>query len=39
MINIYKFCKQEMLIQPPEEPREQHLGDVLEKKLELHKIS
>ena len=28
MVNIYKFCKIEILIQPPGEPREQHLGDV-----------
>ena len=35
MVNIYKFCK--ILIQPPGEPREQHLGDVRPKKFELHK--
>ena len=28
-----------MLIQPPGEPQEQHLGDVRPKKIELHKIS
>ena len=39
MVNIYKFCKKEILIQPPGEPREQHLGDVRPKKFELHKIS
>ena len=35
IVLIYK----ETFIQPPEEPREQHLGDVRPKKLELHKIS
>ena len=39
MVNLYKFCKREILIQPPGEPREQHLGDVRPKKFELHKIS
>ena len=39
MVNISKFCKKEILIQPPGEPREQHLGDVRPKKFELHKIS
>ena len=39
MVNIYKFCKKEILIKPPGEPQEQHLGDVLPKKFELHKIS
>ena len=39
MVNIYKFCKKDILIQPPGEPREQHLGDVRPKKFELHKIS
>ena len=39
MVNIYKFCKKDILIQPPGEPREQHLGDVQTKKFELHKIS
>ena len=24
MVNIYKFCKKGILIQPPGEPREQH---------------
>ena len=38
-VNIYKFPKKENLIQPPGEPREQHLGDVRQKKFELHKIS
>ena len=28
MVNLNKFCKREILIQPPGEPREQHLGDV-----------
>ena len=27
MVNIYKFHKKEILIKPPGEPREQHLGD------------
>ena len=39
MVNIYKFCKKEILIQPPGEPREQHPGDVRPKKFELQKIS
>ena len=34
MVNIYKFCKKEILIQPPGEPREHHLGDVRQKKFE-----
>ena len=38
MVNIYKFCKKEILIQPPGEPRKQHLSDVRPKKFELHKI-
>jgi len=34
MVNIYKFHKKkEILIQPPGEPREQHLGDVRQKKV------
>ena len=28
MVNIYKFCKIKILSQPPEEPREQQLGEV-----------
>ena len=32
MVNIYKSHKKEILIQPPGEPREQHLGDVRQKK-------
>ena len=28
MVNLNKFYKREILIQPPGEPREQHLGDV-----------
>ena len=28
MVNLNKFCKREILIQPPGEPREQPLGDV-----------
>ena len=32
MVNIHKFHKTEILIQPPGEPREQHLGDVRQKK-------
>ena len=39
MVFIYKFWKQEILIQPPEEPLEHHLGEGRQKKLELHKIS
>jgi hypothetical protein len=35
MVNLYKFCKREILIQPPGEPREQHLGDVQPKKFKL----
>ena len=31
MVNLNKFCKREILIQPPGEPREQHLGDALPK--------
>ena len=38
MVIIYKFCKRDILIQPPGEPREQDLGDVRTKKFELHKI-
>ena len=38
MVNIYKFCKKEILIQQSGEPREQHLGDVRPKKFELHKF-
>ena len=34
MVNIYNFCKQEILIQPPGGPREQHL-DVRPQKFEL----
>ena len=39
IVNIYKFCKKEVMIQPPGEPREQHQGDVRPKKFELQKIS
>ena len=39
MVNIYKFCKKQILIQLPGEPREQHLGDVWPEKFEIHKIS
>ena len=39
MVNIYKFHKKEILIQPPGEPKEQHLLEVRLKKFELHKIS
>ena len=39
MVNLNKFCKREILIQLPGEPREQHLGDVRPKKFKLHKIS
>ena len=39
MVNIYKFCKKEIFIQPPEEPREQHLGDIRPEKFELKKNS
>ena len=38
MINLYKFCKKEILIQPPGEPREQHLGDVRSKVFRLIKV-
>ena len=37
IVIIYKFCK--ILIQPPGEPREHHLGEVRPKRFELHKIS
>ena len=37
MVFIYKFCKHENFIQPPGEPREQHLDDVQPTKLEQHK--
>ena len=33
MVNTYKFCKKEILIQPPGEPTEQYLGDVKQKSL------
>ena len=33
------FCKKEILIQPPGELQEQHIGEVRTKKFELHKIS
>ena len=39
MVNIYKFCKREILIQPPGESREQHLGNVRPQKFKMHKIS
>ena len=39
MVDIYKFTKKGILIQPPGKPREQHLGDVRPKKFRLHKIS
>jgi len=38
-LKFNKFNKKEILIQPPGEPREQHLGDVRPKKFELHTIS
>ena len=39
-LNIYKFYKKKFLsIWIFEEPREQHLSDVRQKKIELHKIS
>ena len=28
MVFIYKLCKENFLIQPPDEPREHHLGEV-----------
>ena len=28
MVFIYKFCTKEIEVQPPGEPREQHLGEV-----------
>ena len=34
MVKTYKFFKVEILIQPPGEPREQHLGDVRPKEFE-----
>ena len=34
MVYFYKFCKKEILIQPPGEPREQHLDDVRPIKFE-----
>ena len=37
IVIIYKFCK--ILIQPPGEPREHHLGEVRPKRFELHKMS
>ena len=37
IVIIYKFCK--VLIQPPGEPREHHLGEVRPKRFELHKMS
>ena len=33
MVNIYKFYKKVFLIQLPGEPREQHLGDIRQKKV------
>ena len=33
MVNTYKFCKKEILIQPSGEPQEQHLGDVRPQKV------
>ena len=35
IVLIYKFCKNEIFIQPSGEPREQHIGDVRPKKVEL----
>ena len=34
-----QVLKKEILIQPPGEPQEQHLGDVRPKNFELHKVS
>ena len=31
MVIIYKFCKNEIRIQPPGEPQEHHLGEVRQK--------
>ena len=31
MVFIYKFCTKEIEVQPPGEPREQHLGEVRQK--------
>ena len=39
MVFIYKFCIQDILIQPPWGPREHQLDEAHSKKLELHKIS
>jgi hypothetical protein len=38
MVNIYKFYKKKILIQPPGEPREQHIGDVRQKRLSCTKF-
>ena len=33
MVNTYKIYNKEVLIQPPGEPREQHLGDIRPKQF------
>ena len=38
MIFILKLCKKSILIQPPGEPREHHLGEVLPKSLSYEKF-
>ena len=39
IVNIYRFHEKKIiLIQPPGEPQEQHLGDVRPKKFKLHKM-
>ena len=37
MIFIYKFCKKDILIQPPGEPREHHIGEARPENFVLHK--
>ena len=38
IVIIYKFCKKRNFIQPPGEPKEQHLGEVRSNKFVLQKI-
>ena len=38
MLNIHKFCKKEILIQPPGEPRKPYLGDIPLKSLSYTKF-
>ena len=35
LVFIYKFYKKEIQIQPPREPREQHLGEIRQETLKL----